>query len=457
MSFYLRIVPIAFVLLNVASQAWASGQIPARTQYIKLTERAGVARVRFPVEVTVRGESESWKDASALRLYRKDKQRTPVPLQVLETTTQTVTSSYSPIAQTFMRIAFLADVPARGTTTYEVQFDASQPVPQFSAYNQLKISGDGMGRTYDTGPVKFETDKESGQLLTFTPSTINNDRPVFKQSVSRAERPFHWNPDVWAPPAAWGHTSDWNKAVAFDATKHKREDAITTENERESPFFFQEWNGPILHRQTRWGRLPFIPQVDVDISYTFTAGMPFVGVQSSLEFREGLQVNAVRNAEMVFSRHQFDTAVWITKDGILHTKPCYDYTNRYKYFREVERMAADVPVIGLVNERKGYGIAYVTLSMSNLNKFTGNAVDEQAHFYIRDYDTHAAKDRNFLYVVRPIVYRADYEPTYVTAGSEYSEKSAILVFNLNNKPGHRYDELRRWKKILTVPLEVVVN
>ena len=414
MSFGLKLCALTVALLINASQVWASGQIPARTQYIKLTERAGVARVRFPVEVMVRGESETWKNAAALRLFRKDKYRTPVPLQVLETTTQTITSSYSPVAQTFFRIVFLADVPARGTTTYEVQYDAS--APQVSSSNALKVNGEGMGRTYDTGAVRFETDGDSGQLLTFTPGNGSNDRPVFKQNAWRGEQPFHWNPDVWAPPASWGHTSDWNKAVAFDATKHKRDEPAGAETDRERPFFFQEWSGPLLHRQTRWGRLPFIPQVDVSTTYTFYAGMPFVGVQSSLEFREGLQVQAVRNAEMVFSRHQFDTAVWITKDGILHTKPCYDYTNRYKYFREVERMAADVPVIGLVNERKGYGIAYVTMSLSNLNKYTGNAVDEQAHFYVRDYDTHAIKDKNFLYLVRPVVYRADYEPTYIAAG-----------------------------------------
>src|SRR4051812_18739210 len=99
MKLYLKVLSLIVVALNIATSAWASGQIPAHTQYIKLTESAGVARTQFPVEVTVRGESETWKDAGALRLYRKGTTRTPVPLQVLDTNVQTITSSYSTVAQ----------------------------------------------------------------------------------------------------------------------------------------------------------------------------------------------------------------------------------------------------------------------------------------------------------------------------------------------------------------------
>ena len=47
---------------------------------------------------------------------------------------------------------------------------------------------------------------------------------------------------------------------------------------------------------------------------------------------------------------------------------------------------------------------------------------------IRDYDEHGKGSRaNFLYFVRPLVYREGYLPTSVSAGSQFAENSAIVV------------------------------
>ena len=70
------------------------------------------------------------------------------------------------------------------------------------------------------------------------------------------------------------------------------------------------------------------------------------------------------------------------------------------------------------------------------------------------------KDHNFLYLVRALVYRTDYGPTYVDAGPVYTENSAVLVFKLNRDikdPARKYDDLLKWQKMLANPLEVVVD
>lgn len=427
-----------------------------RTRTIKLTERAGIARSQFPVEATVRFEKDALKDAGQIRLLRLDgANKTPVAVQVLGVTSHEARDSFAPAAQTFVQLAFLADVPAKGTAVYEVVLDAAKP--QAAPGKSLQITGEALGKAVDVGPAVWELHKPSGQLLTVTPKLASNDRLVFLQHKERGELPFHWNPDIWATGKPWGHTSDWNSPVGFDPLKHKA-DAPPAAAEKMHPFYYREWPGPMLYRLTRWGKMPFVPQVDVSVTYTFYAGAPFLSVQSLMEFREDMSVHAVRNAELVFSRHQFDTAVWLDKEGRFQRVPCYDYSDKDKSFQNVAKLPADVACLGFANERKGYGLALIVLSMTNLNKLTGHAGDEQAHFYIRDYDEHGkGSPANFLYFVRPLVYREGYLPTPVSAGSIYAERSAVVVFKLNADPAKKYDELIHWQKLLANPLEVVID
>lgn len=286
---------------------------------------------------------------------------------------------------------------------------------------------------------------------------MNNDRLVFRQDAKRPELPVHWNPDVWITGGRWVHTSTWNEGTLFDPGKHKSDDPPAG-NEKTHPFYYREWNGTGMYRLTRWGKMPFAPKIEASVSYTFHAGSPVVFVESLVEFREGMSVHAVRNAELVFSRHQLDTAVWITKDGKFHRAACYDPKDRDRSFKDIAKLPGDVPCLGFANEQKGYGLAMVNLSMTNLSRRTGQAGDEQAHFYVRDYDEHGkGSPANFLYFVRPVVYRDGYFPTDVRAGSLYAEKSAVVMFKLNKDAAKKYDELVRWAKMLTRPVEVVAD
>jgi len=171
----------------------------------------------------------------------------------------------------------------------------------------------------------------------------------------------------------------------------------------------------------------------------------------------------VRNAELVFSRHQFDTAVWILRDGTFHHAPAYDYANPDRSLKEIAKLPPDTPCLGFANERQGFGVAWMVLGQTNLNRRGSHADDEQAHFYLRDYDEHGpGSPANFLYFARPLVYRAGYLPTTVRAGSLYLERSMLVVFRVSTEPAQqdpakRYAELLTWQKALANPLEVVVD
>src|SRR5262245_13129939 len=109
---------VSFLCLGVLTLGLPAQRIDRhnRTQTIKLTERAGVARTRAPVELTVRFETYALKKADDVRLFRvKGATRTPVPCQVMEVTSRDGTDSFARIPQTFVRLFFQADVPANGS------------------------------------------------------------------------------------------------------------------------------------------------------------------------------------------------------------------------------------------------------------------------------------------------------------------------------------------------------
>lgn len=446
--------PAFLALVSVGGPAAAQQPPAARTRTLQVTEEAGLARIGWPLEATVGFDAAAVKDAKDLRLFLVDGSRkVPVAFQVLEVEGAGVSPPALP-PQMFVRLVFAADAPANGTATYVISAEGDAGTPA----KTLAVTGEGVGKTIDTGPAVFELHPGSGQLATFSPRQVNRDRLVFIQDPKNGPMAIHWNPDVWTPPAPWGHTSDWRTGRRCDAASPAAE-ATPALDETTRPFLYRDWNGPLAYRLTRWGRMPSVPAVDVSVTYTFYAGAPFISVRSLMEFREDATANAVRNAELVFSRHQFDTGVWMTNDGRLHTAPCYDYDDKDKSFHTVTMAPPDAPCVGLANERKGYGIAMVPLGLTSVNKFSGEAGDGQAHFYIRDYDEHGkGSPNNFVYLVRWLVGGQTFNPTRIRAGSVYAEHSAIVVFALKAGEGAaRYDDLVRWQKMLSIPPVVVVK
>jgi hypothetical protein len=121
---------VGVVTVSVAiAGSLANAQTPPgpRTRTIHLAERAGIERQQFPVEVTVRLEKGT-KPAN-VRLFRRDgDRRVPVPFQVLAAGAD-FRGVAGPMAQTFVRLALLADLPAGGTAAYDLALDGEPPGP----------------------------------------------------------------------------------------------------------------------------------------------------------------------------------------------------------------------------------------------------------------------------------------------------------------------------------------
>ncbi len=441
---------LACVMPAVGAAAPFGRTSSERTQRITVTETAGVPRTGYPVEVAIRYESDAVENPADLRLLRllrvSGEERTSVPFQVLSVDHPNLTNQYNPKPHTFARIAFLADVPANGQAVYEIA-DAG-PAAERSE-RVLSVTGEGVGKTIDTGSVTFELHPTSGQLRAYNPKFAGEDRLIFNQG--NQDRAVHWNPDVFAPPAGWGHTRGWATAIPFGSDTNESDAGP-------DPYHYREWTGPVLHRLTRWGRMQGSPEVDASVSYTFFAGAPFALVSSGADFRAGKQVQAVRNCEFVFSRKQHTHGVWIDGAGVLHTVPLADPEDEDNTLGLIKKLPADTPCIGLANEEGGYGMALVMMGTINSNRFTGATGAEQSHFYFLDYGAAGrGSPANFTYFCRAVAYRENYTATYVPEGSRFATKYWIVVFPLGASEENRYDALKQWYRVLSNPLIVTAD
>ena len=449
--------------LVAAAASLAAGvlaQVPSRggTDYIRLLDDRTNAPPALPVELTIQQFSDMASGTGSLRVLVDDGRRPhPCPTQILDVRSGPPGgNSHAPQQRTFIRLAVQPPAGHSPTSDFRVAWTGGESPKRASP--ALRVTGSGVGRTVDTGRVVFELDSRSGQLRSFIPRMVNRDRVRFEQNPKDGMRPFHWNPDVWMPSAAWGHTCDWRAGIPAPPA------ALASDAEPEPPdgrqeFAYREQAGPLLYRLTRWGRVPYLPsRVDASVTYTFHAGSPAVLVSSVISFREGAQASAVRNSELVFSRGQFDTAFWITADETVHTATCYDHADSNHYYGVFAEAPRDTICLGFANEERGYGIAMVLLNASTAAPYGPYSPDEQSHFYFLDTNMHGrGSPKNFLYFVRVLAYREGYGPTYVPAGTVFSESSAILAFALGGGDADRFEEIRRWTAWLRRPPRIIAN
>lgn len=412
---------------------------------VRITDTTGDGRSQWPVEVNIPVSQHQRSAGQNLLVLGEsfDGENSSVAYQVTDS---------SPFS---FRIAFPASVPAHGTSVYDVCLSNNVPKVLPSPLIYTAQTEGSLGVTINTGRATFVMASESGQLESFSTFPEGKDHLVFRQAKLH---PVHYDPDVYSPYSPpWGHASDWNSPILFDPAKHNPFTLPENTKRNVFPYYYSQVRGPYLFRTARWGNMPRNKDVEAGVTYTIVAGMPVIFGASIMETKKQLTLTALRNGELVFSRHQFDTAFWIDDKEQAHTTPCYDYDDPDRGFANIATLPNSIPVLGFSNERKGFGVAYVNISFSAINKFSGDSMTELAHFYIRDYNSHGeGSPMNFTYLVRPIVYRDNFTNHAVPAGAVYMENFAIVVFQLKEK-GERYDEIIRWQRLIRTPPRIEVE
>jgi hypothetical protein len=318
---------------------------------------------------------------------------------------------------TTFSVAFLADVAARGKATYLVFYDNPGAAKPDYATGLAVTKGRDLGRTIENGAYRIVLQEKSGVVHEIVEKTTGI-RLEHKLETNGA---IHWNPDVYAPPHAWYHSSDWSDPEA------------------------REVAGPVFYSLNLKGRLPQPGEVGVGIRYHFYAGTPVVMVESVTEMGKDVFVKALRNAEVVFNAEVFTKAAF-KREG---RTEILDFAASKMHPAHAAVLRPDTPWVCFFDEAKGVGFAALFLDLATPNLGGGQASLQQPYIYIQ----HGL----WFYVSRGFVYsfgsNNQTRMLPVRAGSVYYDRNAWLAFPYPE--GEELgDYLDRWYNALKWPLAV---
>lgn len=404
-------------------------------QTVALEETAGLARESEPFECSIAAREENAGDlAKELRVYQvAGGQPIAINFQTFNpqifpgTPPGTSNENYLQHPSRSVDVVFLASVPADGTSVYLFAYDNAGAGAYVPASTDMTIEGPDLGAVVENKYFKADLDDKSGQIASFTlKGREDNPVPVLTNNLSNAA---HWNPDSFSDNGMWGHTFAW------DPPEHT---VVTT-------------RGPIMFRITNTGRMPAsTPQVWASVTYSFYASTPYVKATTSLEVRDPLNINALRNGELVINSHLVTDFVWEDKDGKLRTMRGLHGPNWQDEW--ATRVDYDVPWLALTNEEKDYGIGELVQVSTAFNPETGTPTVHRPAFYLY---YHHFWGTPVTYFTRGWVYPfSDYQrgPIMVAAkGSTYLEKMAFMPFFLH-KGKDRYQAIQEANVALKQPL-----
>jgi hypothetical protein len=383
-----------------------------------VSEDNGIWRTNDPVHATFGVLSSYLQSAEELRLVRAERKDNDVvyleiPFQVYdvrnwndpaitsqvdkdEKTGQSVIR-YSPT--TSFSLAFLANLKPKQKATYLIFYNnpgAKKPVFK----TDLKITGTGLAKTIENDFYKITLHPKSGTIYEVIEKSTNTKL----EHKLETNGSVHWNPDVYSPPHAWYHVSDWDNPK------------------------FSEDAGPIFYTLRREAPLPMPKGIQVAITYHFYAGTPFVLAESAMQIQDDIYVEALRNSEIVFNKAVFTKAAWRAVDGGLRT---LDFSASRLHPKHAAQIRPDTPWVAFYNDAKGLGFASLFLQMALPNLHGGPASQQQPYIYIQN--------GPWFYMSRGFVYsfgsNNQTRMLPVRAGSLYYDKNAWLPFTFAKDKG----------------------
>ncbi len=387
---------------------------PAWKSYLALvvSEEHGFERTGYPVHATLGILADYIRSADEIRVVRAERNGADVvyreiPSQVYDLVTWndakvlSVEEKDAATGEKVVRyhpttsfgVAFLADVEAGTKATYLVFYDNPAAAKPVYPTDLVVTRGRGLGRTIENAFYRITLHETSG-VITEIVEKATGTKLEHKLETNGA---IHWNPDVYAPPHAWYHSSDWTDPVATEVA-----------------------GGPVFYSLNLKGQLPQPEGVDIGIRYHFYAGSPAVTVESVTTVAKDVFVMALRNAEVVFNKAVFTKAAF-KRDG---KTEILDFAASKRHPDHAAVLRPDTPWVSFFDEAKGVGFASLYLEMSTPNLNGGPASLEQPFLYIQ----HGP----WYYVSRGFVYSfATNNQTRmlpVRAGSVYYDRSAWIAF-----------------------------
>jgi len=342
-----------------------------------------VAYTEIPFQIT---DVRTWNDPKITVLVDKDEK------------TGKTSPRYHPT--TSFGLAFLTSLKPREKATYLVFYN--NPGARKAVFkSDLKVTGTGLGKTIENGFYKVVLHPKSGTIYEVTEksSTVKFEHKL------ETNGSVHWNPDVYSPPHAWYHCSDWD-----------------------NPPYTEDAAGPVFYSLRREAPLPQPPGIQVTITYYFYAGTPVIVAESLMEIRNDIFVESLRNAEVVFNKAVFNRAAARTVEGKLET---WDFASTRMHPKHAAVLRPDTPWVAFYGDAKSVGFASLFLDLSLPNRHGGPASQQQPYIYIQN--------GPWYYMSRGFVYsfgsNNQTRMLPVRAGSIYYDKIAFVPFSFKKETG----------------------
>jgi hypothetical protein len=411
----------------------------AEYQSVVLTETAGLDRVNEPVEATIVYYADQITDpATEIRVVafnHESGEHRVVPSQVVDVAD--VPKSELPMYNeegeqkpaTFMpsgsaTVVFPADVPANSSAVYLIFYgneDAQAP----NVDSGLEITGDAPGLTIENEDYLLKLHDLTGMLDEVTLQAKPDHTFVHKKETNGA---IQWNPGAYAPPRPWVHVSDWEPGK-YD-------------------YEYEEARGPVTLRTRRWGQMPLMPEIAVSMEYEFYADVPYFKMRSSMHLRYDIDIQALRNAEIVFAREAFSEAAWwdpVTKQ--IETRRIVDAPDLTEW-----TMPEATPWLAFFDRDHGCGFGGVQLGYAN-SSLVGKPRTLNPYLYITT--------GPWIYWTRTLAYpfgsRNPQQLMRIPAGSVFLEEWAYVPFELGTTDQERFKQLEHWHARLANPLLVQLD
>jgi len=393
---------------------------PAWKSYLSLmvSEDDGVERIKMPVHAAFGVLTSYLRSPDEIRLVRAERSGadvvyTEIPCQVYDVRTwndpkitaqvdkdeKTGKSIVRYHPTTSFSLAFLADLKPRQKATYLVFYN--NPAAKRPAFkSDLKLTGQGLGKIIENAFYKVVLHPKSGTIYEIT----EKSKAVKLEHKLETNGSVHWNPDVYSPPHAWYHVSDWDKPA------------------------FKEDAGPVFYSLRREAPLPMPKGIHVAITYYFYAGVPYILAESVMTIENDLFVESLRNAEIVFNKAVFNMAAWRGVDGKLQT---LDFASSRLHPKHAAKLRPDTPWVAFYSDARGLGFASLFLDMSLPNLHGGSASQQQPYIYLQN--------GPWYYMSRGFVYsfgsNNQTRMLPVKAGSLYYDRNAWLPFAFTKEQG----------------------
>ena len=331
-------------ILEAQATAPGSGGFPypgwAEHRVLALREDHGIPRENEPFMLFLSEESslvDSWK--RELRVARYDLasgNTTEIPSQVLYEKKRFDTPKQQGVFVT-CQLAILADVPANGKAYYLLAYgNPDAEAPSYESDLAMAKRDDG-AEWVENAFYEAKIHPDCGQIKGLRSKVYGtgDDQTIGLQESN--QYCLHYNPDVWVRNRSWTHTNGWNPPPKQVVEQ-----------------------GPVVIVTRRWGHLPRAREVEVEVVYHFFSNTPYCFIESTMDVKEDLVVNALRNEEFVVAPPEdVDHCGWRRPNGDIAYIPMVPDPNLTPGI--VAILEPDAPYVCMTREANGLGIASLRL------------------------------------------------------------------------------------------------